>query len=156
MKMNDFTKGKPTFVGVRLDGDTMQRISEFAKDVPNPVSKGEMHITVVYSRAPIEVVEQGAIDPAMEFTPKQLSIFPSQSGAKCLVLEISCDDIVNRHQRFMDNGASYDYAEYKPHITLSYDCGDFDPASLQLENLVGPLRYNFEYAHDLNLDWKTK
>jgi hypothetical protein len=49
--------------------------------------------------------------------------------------------------------AEYDFDEYKCHITLSYDIGDFDYKKLNPKDFVKSIEVVKEYQEDLNLDW---
>ena len=49
---------------------------------------------------------------------------------------------------------TYDFPEYIPHITLTYDAGDFDPSSYTGD--LPEIEYASEYVEDLVLDWTDK
>ena len=44
---------------------------------------------------------------------------------------------------------TYSYDEYIPHITLSYDIGDFDISKLNVKDLPSNFTINTEYKEDL-------
>jgi 2'-5' RNA ligase len=143
---------RPTFVGVRFDGPSMDEIMKLSKDVPNRTSKGEIHITVAYSRTPIHITALGDLEPPYSIQPTRYSIFKSRSGENCLVLEVASSDLVKRHNEIMtDYGASYDFPQYKPHLTLSYDCGvGFDITTLPPVADIPLLYAHQEYVTVLN------
>lgn len=150
-------KKHPMFVGVRFDGPSMDEIMKLSAGVPNRTSKDELHITVAYSRKPISITALGKLEPPAIVKPKHYSIFHTRSGENCLVVEVDAPELVARHNEIMkDYGASYDFPEYKPHFTLSYDCGyDFDIRSLPPLEEVPTLVCHQEYASELQTDWEA-
>jgi hypothetical protein len=85
------------------------------------VPPNSMHVTIAYSRTPVDW---------NNFFPSTTRIHTwnwdvsrcwerFDSGAIVLVLH---EPILNvEHDRFMKGGCSYDYPEYRPHITVRYD-----------------------------------
>ena len=154
MRLNEVMKkesDKGTYAGVQFDKDTVNRVKTFAvqNEVPNRVQRRKMHTTVLYSRKFLpNYTPAGKYNEPLTGTPKQFNVWESQTddedGKKtnCLVLEYDCPGLVDRHKSLMDeHEAEYDYAKYKPHITLSYDIGDldvskFDPSSVGDINIV--------------------
>jgi hypothetical protein len=147
----------PLYVGVRFDGPSMDEIMKLTKNVPNRTSRGELHVTVAYSKAPISYTAIGEMKP-VEVTAKHYSFFTSQNGETVLVLELSSDVLSAKHHWLRDElGASYDFEEYKPHVTLSYDVGEnFDLDSLPPVDKIPTLYVVQEYAQKLDLDWGKK
>jgi 2'-5' RNA ligase len=156
MRLNElYSVKKPMFVGVRFDGPSMDEIMKLSKGVDNRTSKGELHITVAYSRAPISITALGSLEPPVAVKAKQYSIFKARSGENCLVVEVDSPDLVARHNEIRkDYGASYDFPEYKPHFTLSYDCGiGFDIRSLPPIEDIPVLYCHQEYASELRMEY---
>ena len=156
MKLIEFYRGKkPTFVAVRLDGPSADEIMKLSKGVDNRTPRGEIHITVAYSKKPISIEALGKLDPPISVKPKHYSIFKSQTGGNCLVLEVESEGLTARHNEIMkDYGASYDFPDYKPHVTLSYDCGiAFDINSLPKVETIPELFAVQEYATELDEEW---
>lgn len=157
MKLNElYREKKPMYVGVKLDGNSLAELAKLNQGVENKVSKGEMHITVAYSRKPISLSALGALEPPASVKAKHYSIFKTQTGENCLVLEVESPTLTARHREIIDDyGASYDFPEYKPHITLSYDCGiGFDIKKLPPVDTIPELFANLEYAMELDLEWQ--
>jgi hypothetical protein len=149
---------KPRFVAASVDDNTRAAIAKYISDngIPNPIPTEEIHTTILYSRQPTD-------DPVLKskchyigrpagFEVWDTKTEDSKSG-KALVMRVKCSDLEGRHKKLMkDLGASYDFPEYKTHVTLSYDCGDVDPNKLPLPTF--DIIYNEEYGKVLNLDWK--
>lgn len=147
---------KPMFVGVRLDGPSTHEIMKLTKGIDNRTSLGDVHITVAYSKKPIALKALGKLEPPVSVKAKHYSIFKTQTGENCLVLEVESQGLIDRHNEIMnDYGASYDFPEYKPHVTLSYDCGiGFDINKLPKIEDIPELFAVQEYASELELDWQ--
>ncbi len=119
-------KAKPLYIGVRFDEDTQNKIMEFIKKegIKKPISKDDIHLTLIYSKKPVT----GYVAPKdIEYTGtfKEFKLLGDDND--CLVIVLNSEDFVDRQKELMDDlGASFDYDEYTPHITLSYDAKDFD------------------------------
>lgn len=69
-----------------------------------------------------------------------------------VVLRFDSKPLQSRHQYFLDHGASWDYDEYRPHITLTYDL----PEGLDLntiESYMGRIVLGPEEFQELEEDW---
>jgi len=98
--------------------------------------------------------------------PKGYHIFEGRNGKKILVLLLDSEDAVNRHQVLMkQHESTYDFPEYKPYITLSYDIEDFMRMKNKksvLENIKDKyntlipkeFHLNAEYVEHLNPNWE--
>lgn len=150
-----------TYAAVRFDKESINIVEAFMNDnnIPNPLGPDKIHCTIIYSRKYIEDYPTlGAIDPPWIAKPKEFKIFTSQEGNNCLVLTLSCDKLIERHDYIMENyDATYDFDEYNPHITLSYNCGDveLDQFNSKLDQ-IDDLKIIEEYSEDLNLSWEKE
>lgn len=168
MKLSDLlqeqqeTKG--TYAAVRFDQDSKDQIAKYIKDndIPNPLDTAKMHCTVLYSRKYCPDYEpMGDIDPPWSGVPDKLEVWESkgklrdQEPTRCLVLKFKCPELNARHKELMDeHEATYDFPEYKTHVTLSYDIGDFDETTLpDPTKTIKSLTIVHEYGEDLDLDW---
>jgi len=114
---------------VYTDADN-QRIADYIKkhNFPNPVATNDIHTTLVYSRKPFQWKPNlGNSDntPIATASTYQLEVFESDTG-NYLVALVHSEYLVKRWVEAIDNGATWDYPEYRPHITLATDIGDFD------------------------------
>lgn len=153
--------GKGTYAGVHFDESTKDALMQYIKDnnIPNPTKRDKMHTTVLYSRkfCP-DYVPLGDIDPPWIGVVDGLEVWPTQSGNNALVITYTSSDLADRHERLMDeHDATYDYDEYKTHVTLSYDIGDMDISTLpDIKQAVPVIKIVEEYGEDLDLDWSSK
>ena len=159
------TKG--TYAAVRFDDETIEALQKYIKDndIPGGLKPEKMHCTVLYSRKYCPDYEPaGKIDPPWIGKPVKLEVWESrgklrdEKPSRCLVLKFSCDELHARHKELMDeHDATYDFPEYKSHVTLSYDIGDMDESGLpDIKEAVGEMKIVSEYGEDLDLDWASK
>jgi hypothetical protein len=128
-------------------------IIEWAKSqgFKTTLSPDDMHVTLAYSRVPIDWVT--AYDdmsaPIRVVGGERKVEILGDKGA--VVLRFDCDELFDRWQSFMDVGASWDYEGYHPHITLTYDIGDVDLENL--ESYDGPIVLGEELFSVLDENW---
>jgi hypothetical protein len=137
-----------TFVAVRFREDTRQLLYAYAlmNGIPNPLDPSEYHSTVVYSRNPILFLEpERELIPLRYATPLAFDVFEGVvDGRKgnCCVLKIDSEYMTARHKFLRKyHNATHDFPDYNPHVTLSYDIGDFDVSKLQDINVILPKLY---------------
>lgn len=144
------------YVGVKVSSKSTKKIQEFMKEnkIPNPLDSSKFHCTIIYSRVGADIKSQGYDFVALG-VPTGLEIWKTKSGENALVMKLKCPDLVNRHKELMKkhDKLTYDYDEYKPHLTLSYDVGDWkipdemDPMNIGVITLIN------EYTEELKESW---
>lgn len=119
----------------------------------------DMHVTVLYSRTAVDPIKMGEAwgseaDGSLIVKaggPRALERF--EGGA--VVLQFASSTLSYRHEDMVRNGASHDYPEYLPHVTISYEApAGFDPA--KVAPFTGELRFGPEIFEPLDEDWKSK
>ena len=164
MKLKDVLleqEEKGTYAAVRFGDDTKDNIESFINDneIPNSVPRDKLHTTLLYSRKYCpDYSPPGNLEQPLEGTPTEFDVWKSQpdeegNRSNCLVMKYDCEDLVNRHNELMDeHGATFDFDEYRPHVTLSYDIGDMSIDNLNPDS-IGPINVVEEYGEDLNMNW---
>ena len=148
-------KEKGTYAGVKLSKESNKIISEYAKGLgfPDPIAENDIHVTLLYSKkyVPNLKLRDEISEPC---TASGFEVFKTFDKKECLVLKLDCPYLMERHNELMDKyDATYDYPEYKPHITLCYDLkGMKVPKFVPMK----PLTLEKEYEEDLKLEWKPK
>lgn len=151
---------KGTYAGVRFSDETVNDIKKYIEDndIPNHINYDKLHTTLLYSRKHCPNYEPaGKLEKAMHGHAHKFEKWPSQPDddgnvAMCLVLRYNCPALVKRHVALMDeHKGTYDFDEYKPHITFSYDVGNLQ--CKDLPKYDGEIEIVEEYGEDLNLDW---
>lgn len=146
MKFQDFSSG--LYVAAKFSEQTLDEIENLQRDlkVPNPVPRHKIHSTICYSRVNVPyAVSTGSFEVA---TKGYLEIWDTQDG-RTLVLVLDSEYLKFRHQYARALGATHDFDDYTPHITLSYNVG---PAHFEGEVQV-PVVLDREYKEPLKLDW---
>lgn len=165
MKLTDFKLRAPrgTYYGAKPSKDTCEAILDFLSDhkVPNPLEEKLLHCTVIYSRVWCSEKALGDLDPHWKGQFEAYNVWPTfpkedQEATHCLTLGFICPEMHERHHALKSAGATHDFPNFQPHITLSYDVGnDYD--HIALPHFSGPLLFHNEYSEPLNLDFvKTK
>jgi hypothetical protein len=166
MKLNDLTKAftQGTYAGVNFSAKTLETLRQFGieNEIPNRLQTRKLHTTLLYSRKYLPNYQPaGAIDPPLVATFKAWDVFltrPTTDGAeskRALVMKLDCFPLWQRHIDLMnEHQATYDYLEYVPHISLSYDIDDFD--YFALPKFEGEIEIVNEYMNTLDLDWAEK
>lgn len=145
---------KGTYIGVRFNKASLEMLKDLQRmyKIPDPTPIKDMHATVVYSRVPVEFPINNDLNEKVS-REVQFHVFNTRDGKRALVLKIKSDYLTQRHELGTELGATYDFPDYIPHITLSYDVGDknFSSKPFKLEK---DLVIEREYYEDLNLNWK--
>lgn len=87
----------------------------------------EMHVTVAFSRAPVDWFQfgswfsrDGIVVPAGG--PRRMEAF--KKGV--VVLRFASPDLSERWREFRQGGCSWDFPSYSPHVTIAKGAGDAD------------------------------
>lgn len=161
MKFNSFIKeekAKGTYIGIRYSEETKSSLIEKAKSlgVLNITPREKLHTTITYSRKHVDVDVKGE---SVDFEIKNLfvpDVFKTQEGKHALVWKVYSKDLHKRYNEIQSLGATSDYDEYKPHITISYDTGEITEEMLKPFTLDIEPSIIEEYYEPLDLDWKDK
>ncbi len=172
MKILDLLQEKQTstksgsYAAVSFSDSTVDAIAKYLKDndIPNGIATSKLHTTLLYSKKYLPNYKaQGTIDPPWIGTPTHFNVWKSQpkedgSTKNCLVLEYKCEELTKRHEFLMDeHDAQYDFPDYKPHITFSYDIGDLDVDKFpDITEALPEIEIVDEYGEDLQEDFADK
>jgi len=150
-----------TFVGVRFDADTKLKVKQVIKGLglKKPINvDDDLHTTVIYSRKQLPNFKSGGmLKESVTAKPTKFTLFSARDGNNALVMELDSEFLTSRHKNIMkEHEAEYDWPSYKPHLTLSYDAGDFDVGKHTPSDYIDNLTINEEYDEPLQLDWLVK
>lgn len=154
--MKDESASTGTYVAARLSEETQSVISDIQDRVGlglvNRVKPHKLHSTIQYSRKQIPWNDElGVSLPAIG----ELELWETSYG-NTLVMHIggeAGDHLKKRHQMGIDIGGTYDYDEYKPHITLSYNHeGGLEDDDEVFRFNLGYDEYHDELKLDLDID----
>lgn len=134
------------YIAAKFDNATLDALEalQLQLNLYNPVPRDKLHTTICYSRVDIPWIE--------EEEPQDIgiSVGLSQFG-DALVLLLDSDYLHNRHSLCKELGASYDYPDYLPHVTLSYNAGFVDYSGVEIEPIS--LVITNEYSEPLDEEW---
>lgn len=119
----------------------------------------ELHVTVCFSKTPVDWMKMGT-DWGNGDDKGQLTVPPGGArlverlGDKgAVVLLFNSPELSWRHKEFERNGASFDFQEYQPHVTISYEVpADFDLS--KVEPYQGKLVFGPEIFAEVVEDWE--
>ena len=136
----EYTKPeKGTYACLQLSKESSKILHDWCMDrFGKSVDANTYHCTIMYSRVPVPLADD--IKPTLPIAAKTNSfeIFQSGAGSKCVVLRVESPEIEKLHFQTRQLGASYDYPEYKAHVTL---CADYESDEL-------PMPPDFELVFD--------
>lgn len=105
----------------------------------------DLHVTVAFSRTPLDWMK---IDQAWDSEIKiegGARIIERLGDKGAVVLLFKSDALDWRWRHFREAGAAWDFPEYQPHITISYDAGEIDVSEIepyQGDIVLGPERFS--------------
>lgn len=150
-------ESKGIYVAVKYNQTAQDDLLEFIKEynIPSTLKAEDFHTTLIYSRkyAEINELDDNLGDKEIAAYPKELHVFETFDKKSALVIKLDCPYLEERHKYLMEKyNLTYDYEEYIPHITLSYDIGNMKLP----ENVKFPkfFRITSEYQEELNLEKK--
>lgn len=139
-----------TYVAAKFTDSTLDELEGIQKQLKllNPVARSDLHSTICYSRKYIKFPVD--TDNELISVSQSLRIFET-SGGPALVLELDSEHLCKRHELAKLLGATYDFPDYIPHITLSYNIGGqyVDTSKTFSANIVK----SHEYSEDLDTSW---
>lgn len=123
------------------------------------IAPSDMHVTVAFSRTPVDWNETGdhfdAVNVPAADRQKDGARAVERLGDKgAIVLRFESPELAQRHKQLRDLGASWDWAGYKPHVTMTYRGGDLDLTSI--EPYRGPLEFGPERFAEVDENWTDR
>jgi hypothetical protein len=113
-----------TYVSVNLSKENSKELDEWVSNqkITNPIDSKEYHTTVVYSRKGIPEAKSHDMKLPIEASLKEWKLFDTQGGTKCLVAILDSKELQKHHLEYKTKfGATHDYPDYHPHVTVSYN-----------------------------------
>lgn len=148
MKFSNIDKG--TYVAVKFTDETLNKIQEVQDSLRllNPVKREDLHSTIAYSRVNVPFIpnESGNFISSNQ----HLEIWNTNDGPALIMVLDDANHLKERHNLANILGATYDFPDYTPHITLSYNLG---PQEVELSEFSLPIESAYEYMEDLDIDW---
>lgn len=119
----------------------------------------ELHVTITYSRTPVDWMKMGenwSSDQNGNVTiePGGARLVEPLGDKGAIVLLFNSSALAWRHQSMREAGASWDFAEYQPHVTITYAGSAVDLS--KVEPYRGRLVFGPEVFAELDEDWSSK
>lgn len=149
---------RPKPLYVRRDVINQDAIKAWAKEQGFDTSVDDMHVTIVYSKQPIDWLKAGQDEFAYNAQddgsmrvkpggPRVMQLF----GGGAIVLSFASSDLAYRHSSIMYRceNASWDYDDYTPHITITYK----PPANFDIDSIepyTGEIIFGPEIFEEIN------
>lgn len=119
-KDSRFTDATPRSLYVRRDVVNKTDLVKWAASQGFTDIVPDLHVTIIYSRAFVDWMKMGSAWQARMEIPAGGARIVEQLGEKAKVLLFASDELGWRFQSMVAAGASTEYADYQPHITISY------------------------------------
>lgn len=89
------------------------------------IAADECHVTIAHSKTLFTNHLEPATDD-LEIRHGHRSLTHLGDDGEAVVLKFTCPALQRRWAEFCDEGAKWDFNNYQPHITISYDGADLD------------------------------
>lgn len=139
-----------TYVSVKVKNNE-ELYNWFKEQNVDMVPMEELHCTISYSRKEFQHIPN---TEEVTITPAQLIKIEPLGDEGAVVLKFNSDEMQDRFQKCMSEGAMYDYDTYIPHITITYNGKDLDLSKIKLPNF--DIILTGETVEPLDLNWKDK
>jgi hypothetical protein len=116
----------------------------------------DLHVTIAYSKRPVDWKQATPRDSTVTVTEGERGVEALGASGDAIVLRFSSDRLADRHQQFRDIGASWDWPEYNPHLTIAYKGEGEDIDISAIQPFDGDLVFGPEEFAELDEDWKSK
>lgn len=147
-----------TYVKLVPDDESKAMIEDVVSSIgiPNNIIPEEYHTTIAFSRLwfdPGFVNRECSINA--EITG--YTLFKGDGDTSCLVLTLNCAEAHTLHNYYRSvHKATFDYEDYTPHITISYEVPDDFVLSDDVIDSFSIVTFNKEMVSELDLSWKSK
>lgn len=133
--LREYAKHKDgTYVAIEMDDASKQLLDHFIVmnlGLDERVDPNGYHITIIYSKTPVPSAEKASgLTTETKARPIGYEVFNTKVSGKCLALRCDFTFAEFLNKKLTMDGATSDYATYKPHVTICYDYHGPDDVSL--------------------------
>lgn len=148
-----------TYIALRVHPESEIMIREFLEKNQIPIVYPNLekrrHCTLVSTDDDINDIFSPKPEESYFAGPDKFEMFPTREGNPCLVLRLNCEKLVSRHHEIcMKHMVKDRFAEFKPHISFSYDIGD--KKLEDIPHFSAPIILSHEYHEPFNMNWVKK
>ena len=126
-----------------------------AQGFKSVMAGGDMHVTIAYSRQPVNWLNMGqswTANAELIVPEGGARIVDKIGGEGAVALHFTNSDLEWRNKDMRDQGAGWDYSDYHPHVTLTYDVGGLDLS--KVDPYLGKLVFGPEIFEPLDTQWQ--
>ena len=126
-------------------------LADWANDVGfgKVLHPSKMHVTNMFSKTAVEWDQFTPLDNKLSVRGGVRTLEQFDGGAVVMKFEVAA--LQDRFDEFLAGGCSYDYPEYKAHVTITYEVGDVNISTI--EPFKGVLLFGPEEFEEVNLNW---
>lgn len=106
------------------DDETTKKLNEFCKSIGLNEVSDEFHCTLLYSGDNVEKLLKKKLKLKFPLKAKVKAYHLFGDNKNCLVLGLENEKINQSWDQLMSAGANWDYPEFTPHLSLSYNFAD--------------------------------
>lgn len=123
--LSQYAKHKDgTYVALQMDKNSRELLDHFVEmnlGLDERIDPETYHITCCYSRTPVPAAENLMKATSAVAKAVQYEVFPTKDSGDCLVLRVESESASYLNDWLKKHGATSDFADYKPHVTICYD-----------------------------------
>ena len=146
-----------TYAAAKLSKETKKQVKQYLKDndIADACDVDDMHCTILFSRKHLpDYTAAGKYDTPIKAKSTGFEIWKSKpkegESKNVLVLTLKSKEMTARHKELMkEHDATYDFDQYKPHVTFCYDFKDGDPK--KLSKIDFDIIFDTEYSENLSI-----
>lgn len=120
------------------------------------LAASDLHVTIAFSRAKLDWMKVGDAwgnaDGKLTVAPGGARLVEPLGDKGAVVLLFNSAELAWRHMAIREAGASWDYPEYQPHVSITYDGADVDLSNV--EPYRGKLEFGPEIFAELDDNWR--
>lgn len=124
-----------------------------AQGFTKPQKSGELHVTIAYSRTPLDWMKVGQAWQSKLELPEGGPRLMERFG-DAVVLLFRASELEWRHEDIKRAGADWAHGEYQPYITISWEDAGIDLSTI--EPYQGKIALGPEVFAEIDEDWETK
>lgn len=136
------------FIGLKLSKNDLLKIQKLQKeiDLPNPVDAQKIHCTLFISPDDFNYCGNNFSPIDIDISQLRLGKIKTQQGVDCLALFFHSPNLIEKHTDIKETyRVNHLYEDFKPHITLSYDCGPFQHEHIQLAQFLDKIVFDKQF-----------
>lgn len=123
-----------------------------AQGFENTVPASDLHVTIAYSKQALDWMKvnetwSGDSNGHLTVAPGGARLVEPLGSEGAVVLLFNSSELSWRHRQIRKAGASWDFEDYQPHVTLTYAVGDLDLT--KVEPYRGKIEFGPEIFEDL-------